>query len=83
MIKFIDINNGLVFDGSSYIKKAVCEKCGTEIVLNYQDKEITDCPTTILGKSCGGKLKYTMTGPHHIFWFENGQSTGIYNVKEI
>ena len=50
MIKFIDINNGLVFDGSSYIKKAVCEKCGAEIVLNYQDEEITDCPSTILGK---------------------------------
>lgn len=83
MIKFIDINTGLVFDGSSYIKKAVCKKCGTEVVLNYSDTEITNCPTTILGKSCNAELKYTMTGPHHIFWFENGQSTGIYNIKEI
>lgn len=83
MIKFIDINNGLVFDGSSYVKTATCKKCGNKVSINYYDKNIETCQSLINGKICEEKLQYTITGPHHIFWFDKGQSTGIYNIKEI
>ena len=76
MIKFIDIKNGQVFNGSSYIKQSVCPKCGFTKDIEYYDTPLSSCP-------CGYKLQHTLTGPHHIFWFDGGQSTDMYNFKEI
>lgn len=82
MIKFIDVKNGQIFDGSSYVKKSTCPICGYSVDKNYYDKLDDVCPM-YFDKPCKGKLQHTLSGPHYIFWYDGGQSTGIYHVKEI
>ena len=83
MIKFVDIDNGYIFDGTSYVETLTCKKCGCKINNNTISKDLSRCPNVVLGRECGGEMIQEITGPHHIFWFDDAQSTDIYYIKKI
>lgn len=52
MIKFIDIKNNQVFDGSSYVKVSTCPKCGYTVKGDYFDELINICPFEFEVSTC-------------------------------